>query len=89
MPKGIVIDEAFSWGNDVKPNIPWHETIIYETHVKGFTKLHPDVPEELRGTYAGLSSTPAINYLKRLGITSIELLPVHFFIDDHYLVEKN
>ncbi len=88
MPKGIVIDEAFSWGNDVKPNIPWHETIIYETHVKGFTKLHPDVPEELRGTYAGLSSTPAINYLKRLGITSIELLPVHFFIDDHYLVEK-
>ena len=88
MPKGIVIDEAFSWGNDVKPNIPWHETIIYEAHVKGFTKLHPDVPEELRGTYAGLSSTPVINYIKRLGITSIELLPVHFFIDDHYLVEK-
>lgn len=89
IPKGIVIDEAFSWGNDVKPSIPWHETIIYETHVKGFTKLHPDVPEELRGTYAGLSSTPVINYLKRLGVTSIELLPVHFFIDDHYLVEKN
>jgi glycogen operon protein len=89
IPKAIVIDEAFSWGNDVRPNIPWHETIIYETHVKGFTKLHPDVPEELRGTYAGLSSTPVINYLKRLGITSIELLPVHFFIDDHYLVEKN
>ena len=89
IPKGIVIDEAFSWGNDIKPNIPWHETIIYETHVKGFTKLHPDVPEELRGTYAGLSSTPVINYLKRLGVTSIELLPVHFFIDDHYLVEKN
>lgn len=88
MPKAIVIDEAFSWGDDVKPNIPWHETIIYETHVKGFTKLHPDVPEELRGTYAGLSSTPVINYLKRLGITSIELLPVHFFIDDHYLVQK-
>ena len=77
MPKCVVIDPAFSWGNDTPPNTPWHRTIIYELHVKGYTKLHPKVPSDLRGTYAGLSCPPVIEYLKNLGITAVELMPVH------------
>jgi len=88
MPKNRVIDSAFTWGNDAAPRIPWHETVIYEMHVKGFTMCHPEVPEELRGTYAGLATAPVIEYLKRLGVTSIELMPVHSFIDDRQLVER-
>jgi len=86
IPKCIVVEQAFSWCDDVPPNIPWHETIIYELHVKGFTIMHPDVPDELKGTYAGLCTKPVINYLKKLGITAIELLPIHSFIDDKQLV---
>lgn len=88
MPKCRVVDTAFTWGDDQRPDIPWHETIIYEMHVKGFTMLHPDVPEPLRGTYAGLSSPPVIEHLKRLGVTTVELMPVHTFIDDRHLVQK-
>ena len=88
MPKNRVIDSAFTWGADAPPRIPWHETVIYELHVKGFTKCHPDVPEHLRGTYAGLATAPVIEYLTRLGVTSIELMPVHSFVDDRQLVER-
>lgn len=79
MPKCVVIDPAYDWEADAHPNIPWHQTIIYETHVKGFTQLHPDVPERLRGSYAGLAHPAAIDHLKTLGVTAIELLPVHHF----------
>ncbi|MFH7242304.1 MAG: glycogen debranching protein GlgX [Spirulina sp.] len=79
MPKGIVIDPSFDWGDDRHPATPWHRTVIYEAHVKGITQRHPDLPEELRGTYAGLAHPVMIDYLKSLGITAIELLPVHHF----------
>jgi isoamylase len=88
MLKGVVIDPAFTWGADQPPRIPWHQTVIYEVHVKGFTILHPDVPPALRGTYAGLATAPVINYLKRLGVTAVELMPVHCFVDDRVLIEK-
>ena len=88
MPKNRVIDSAFTWGTDAPPNIPWHKTLIYEMHVRGFTKCHPDVPAHLRGTYAGLSTAPVIEYLTRLGVTSIELMPVHSFVDDRQLMER-
>ena len=87
-PKCQVIDPAFSWGEDRNPRTPWHETVIYETHVRGFTKLHPQVPQQYRGTYAGLSTTPVIEYLQRLGVTAVELMPVHWFLNDRHLVEK-
>ncbi|MGJ3253468.1 MAG: glycogen debranching protein GlgX [Elainellaceae cyanobacterium] len=79
IPKGVVVDASFDWEGDRQLMIPWHETIIYEVHVKGFTKLHPDIPEHLRGTYAGLAHPAAIEHLKSLGITAVELLPVHHF----------
>ena len=88
MPKNRVIDAAFTWGSDAPPRIPWHETVIYELHVKGFTMCHPEVPQHLRGTYAGLASAPVIEYLTRLGVTSVELMPVHSFADDRRLVER-
>jgi glycogen operon protein len=88
MPKAAVIDNAFDWGNDKRLGIPLHSSIIYELHVKGFTKLCPNVPQELRGTYAGLGSTGAIEYFKDLGITAVELLPVHAHIDDKALVDR-
>jgi glycogen operon protein len=88
MPKNRVIDSAFTWGSDTPPQIPWHQTLIYELHVKGFTMCHPDVPAHLRGTYAGLATAPVIEYLLRLGATAIELMPVHSFVDDRQLVER-
>jgi isoamylase len=84
----VVIDTAYTWGDDRPPRTPWNKTIIYELHVKGFTQLHPDVPERLRGTYAGLASEAAIQHLVRLGITAVELLPVHHFLKDRHLVER-
>lgn len=83
-----VTDSAFTWGDDRLLNTPWHETIIYELHVKGFTMQHPDVLPHLRGTYAGLASAPAIEHLKKLGVTAVELMPVHTFVDDRYLLQK-
>ncbi len=88
MPKCKVIDTHFDWGDDRLLDTPWYETVIYELHVKGFTRLNPDIPEHLRGTYAGLASAPAISHLKSLGITAVELLPVHAFINDRYLADK-
>jgi len=87
-PKSRVIDPAFTWGDDAPPRIPWHDTIIYEAHVRGLSKLHPEVPPQLRGTYAGLATAPIIDHLVRLGITTIELMPVHAFVDDRHLLEK-
>jgi isoamylase len=88
MPKAVVIDNAFNWDGDRKLGRPLAESIIYEVHVKGFTKLCPSVPPELRGTYAGLGSTWAIDYFKHLGVTAVELLPVHAHIDDKALVDS-
>lgn len=88
IPKSVVIDSAFDWEEDVAPKIPYHKSIIYETHVKGFTQLHPAIPEEIRGTYMALAHPVTINYLKELGITAIELMPVHHFITDRYLKDK-
>ncbi len=88
MPKCVVTDPAFTWGNDTAPKIPWPDTIIYETHVRGMTKLHPDVPESLRGTYAGLAEPAIIDYIKALGMTSVELMPVQAFFNDRFLFEK-
>jgi len=87
-PLGSVIDASFDWSGERRPIVPWHETVIYETHVRGLTKLHPDVPPELRGTYAGLATAPVIEHLKKLGVTTIELMPVHHFLHDRHLVEK-
>ena len=88
MPKCMVIDPAFTWGNDCPPRTAWHDTVIYELHVRGFTMRHPDIPPQLRGTYAGLATAPAIEHLKRLGVTAVELMPVHTFLDDHRLVKQ-
>ena len=87
-PLSVVIEPAFSWGNDRHPDIPWHETVIYETHVKGFTMQHPGIPEKLRGTYAALATDVAIEHLKRLGVTAVELMPVHHPAYDRHLVEQ-
>ena len=88
VPKSVVINHAFVWGNEVRPKTPFDRTLIYEVHVKGFTQLHSEVPEELRGTYAGLGSAPAVDYLSHLGITAVELLPVHQHITDRHLIER-
>lgn len=88
MPKCIVQQPFFDWAGDRQLQRPWHETIIYELHVKGFTALHPDVPEDLRGTYAGLAHPAAIEHLKQLGVTAVELMPVHYFVQDNHLVEQ-
>jgi len=88
VPKSVVIDNAFDWQGDGKPGIPLHKSLIYELHVKGFSKLWPEMPEELRGTYAGLGSAPAIDYLTKLGVTAVELLPVHAHIDDKVLIDR-
>jgi isoamylase len=87
-PKCRVIDPAFTWGDDRPPRVPWHDTVIYEAHVRGMTMRHPDVPPQLRGTYAGMGSAPVIEHLLRLGITTLELMPIHAFFDDRHLLEK-
>ena len=88
VPKSVVIDNAFEWHDDKRLGIPLHRSVIYEVHVKGFSKLWPDMPEELRGTYAALGSPAAINYFKKLGVTTLELLPVHAHIDDKALIDR-
>src|SRR5579872_372107 len=89
MQKSVVVSPYFNWDQDSHPRIPLSDSVIYEVHVKGFTKCHPDVPEELRGTYAGLVSKAPLAYLKKLGVTAVELMPIHAFLDDKHLVDKN
>ena len=88
MPKCRVVDGSFTWGGDGPPETPLSESVIYETHVKGFTQSHPGVPEEMRGTYAGLASDAAIEHMTDLGVTAVELLPVHAFVQDKHLVDN-
>ena len=88
LPKSVVVDTAFSWGDDAPPRIPWYKTLIYEMHVKGFTVRQPDVVEDQRGTYTGLTSPAALDYLLSLGITAVELMPVHQFVTDRHLVDR-
>ena len=88
VPRCVVTDDTFDWGGDRPPRTRWHETVIYELHVKGFTQLHDRVPEELRGTYAGLASPVVIDHLKELGVTAVELLPVHHFLSEPALTAR-
>lgn len=88
IPKSVVVDDTFDWEGVKQPKIPYHRSIIYETHVKGFTKQHPDIPEAIRGTYKALCHPATIKYLKDLGVTAVELMPVHHFVSDHHLQEK-
>ena len=88
VPRSVVVDTAFDWQGDVPPRIPWRNSVIYEVHVRGFSMRHPEIPEPLRGTYAGLCSPPALAHFKKLGITAVELMPVHAFIDDGILLAR-
>ena len=88
VPRSLVVDEAFDWSGDRAPAIPYPDMIVYEAHVAGFTRLHPDVPQELRGTYAGLAHPAAMRHLVELGVTTVELLPVHQHVDDGFLVDR-
>ncbi len=88
IPASVVVDERFDWGEDRPPRRRWSETVIYEAHVKGLTMRHPDVPEDKRGTYAGLACEPVIRYLTELGITAVELLPVHHIADESFLIDR-
>jgi glycogen operon protein len=87
-PLAAVLDPAFTWGDDRPPQTPWHETVIYEVHVRGFTRQHPDIPPELRGSYLGLASSPVIEHLKALGVTAVELMPIHHRADEWHLVQR-
>jgi isoamylase len=88
VPKCIITDPAFDWGDDKQLHTSWYDTVIYEVHVKGFTMCHPDIPEQDRGTYRGMAHPAAIEHLKRLGVTAVELLPVHAYVDDHFLTQQ-
>lgn len=88
IPKCVVIDDKFDWEGDTQLCIPWNDLVIYEVHVRGFTKIHPDVPEAIRGTYAGLVAEPALDYLKQLGVNAVELLPIHDFLREKHLVDR-
>ena len=88
MPKCQVIDPAFTWGRERPAQRPWHETVVYEMHVKGFTMRHPEVAEEARGTFGGLSTAAVVDYLRALGVSAVELLPVHAFVHDRHLIER-
>jgi glycogen operon protein len=88
IPKSVVIDPAYDWEGDAAPLIPYHKSMIYEMHVKGFTMRHPEIPPEVRGTYAALTCEPVLKSLRELGITAVELLPVHHFVADRYLLDK-
>ncbi|BEU24546.1 glycogen debranching protein GlgX [Paraburkholderia sp. 22B1P] len=88
MPKCQVVDQTFNWTHPTRVRVPWDRTIVYETHVRGYTKLHPDVPEKMRGTFDGLAHKAVIDHIKRVGVTTIELLPIHSFVNDSYLLDK-
>lgn len=88
MPKGVVIDTHFDWSGDIRPNTPWSDTVIYEAHAKGLTKLFEEVAPQERGTFAALSHPRVIDHLKRLGVTAVELMPIHAFVQDRFLQEK-
>jgi glycogen operon protein len=88
VPRSVVLGDGFDWAGDEPPGTPWHRSIIYEVHVRGFTMRHPEVPERLRGTYAGFVHPAALRHLQRLGVTAVELLPVHAFTDDSYLIDR-
>jgi glycogen operon protein len=88
MPKCQVVDQTFNWTHPTRVRVPWDRTIVYETHVRGYTKLHPDVPEKMRGTFDGLAQKAVIDHIKRVGVTTIELLPIHSFVNDSYLLDK-
>jgi glycogen operon protein len=88
VPKSVVISPFFDWGDDRPPRTPWPDTVVYETHVKGLTTRHPDVADDQRGTYAGVASPAIIEHLQRLGVTAVELMPVHQFVHDHVLVRR-
>ena len=87
-PLGAVIDPGFDWSGERRPSYPAHETLIYEAHVRGMSKMHPEVPEHLRGTYSGMASEPIIKHLQKLGVTALELMPVHAFVQDRHLIDK-
>jgi isoamylase len=87
-PLGAVIDPAFDWGDEKRPSYPAHSTVIYEAHVRGMSQLHPDVPPHLRGTYAGMASEPIIRHLQKMGVTALELMPVHYFLQDRHLIDR-
>jgi isoamylase len=88
VPRGVVVHDAFPWGDDRRPHVPWSDTVVYELHVKGFTAVHPDVPPQLRGTYAGLAHPAAVEHLLRLGVTTVELMPVHHFVSEPHLLRR-
>jgi isoamylase len=88
VPRSVVIHDAFPWGDDRRPEVPWADTVIYEAHVRGFTRLHPDVPEEQRGSYLAMGSPPVAEHLRRLGVTTLELLPVHHFVTEHEVAKR-
>lgn len=89
MPKALVVENLYDWEGDERPGTDWGDTVIYEVHVKGFTQQHPEIPEDIRGTYAGMAHPAAINHLKHLGVTAIELLPIHSFPDDEFLTDQD
>ncbi len=88
VPRAVVINDGFPWGDDRRPDVPWQDAVIYEAHVRGFTMRHPDVPEHQRGTYAAMGSPPVIDHLLRLGVTTLELQPVHHFISEHGVIQR-
>jgi isoamylase len=88
VPKGVVVDGTFPWEDDRPPRIPLHQSLIYELHVKGFSRLHPSVPESMRGTYSALGTPVVIDYLKSLGVTAVELMPVHYHVDEGFLQDR-
>jgi isoamylase len=88
MPKSVVVDMSFPWGDDRHPRTPWHLSVVYELHVKGFTKLHPGLPDNVRGSYLALGSDTVVRYLQSLGVTAVELMPIHQHVDDHFLEQR-
>jgi len=88
VPRSVVVDETFDWADDQPPRVPWASTIIYEAHVRGFTMLNPEIDERQRGSFAAMASESVISYLQSLGVTTLELMPIHAFVDDHFLVKK-